>query len=299
MRRGAVERAQRAGDGAPAALASDPPEGQAAEGARLCAASLLGRSAAATDRSVPAAKAWAANENRADLRDSAQDHRVVVAGVALIADVAGALYWPERRLLAVADLHLEKGSSFAARGSLLPPYDTADTLARLARLIEAYAPRRVVALGDSFHDGRGAARLGAEDRATLAALQRGREWIWIAGNHDPEPLSGVGGECVGELEIGPITFRHRAEPDHAEGEISGHWHPVAVVALRGRGLRRRCFVSDSRRLVMPAFGAYAGGLNVRHRAFAALFGSAFTAHVIGDTRLHVIPAALCAPDWGC
>ncbi len=112
---------------------------------------------------------------------------VSIAGVALVADCAGALYWPEEGVLALADLHLEKGSSFAARGVLLPPYDTAATLARLARLIARYAPRVVIALGDSFHDGDGPARIAATDRATLAALQRGRDWIWITGNHDPDP----------------------------------------------------------------------------------------------------------------
>src|SRR5262245_63839503 len=111
----------------------------------------------------------------------------MVAGVGLVADCAGALYWPEEGLLAVADLHLEKGSSFAARGVLLPPYDTAATLAALARLIVRYAPRTVIALGDSFHDGGAPARVAEPDRAALAALQRGRDWLWVAGNHDPAP----------------------------------------------------------------------------------------------------------------
>ncbi|HET9904042.1 MAG TPA: ligase-associated DNA damage response endonuclease PdeM [Xanthobacteraceae bacterium] len=223
---------------------------------------------------------------------------MLIAGEAFETDVAGALYWPDERLLAVSDLHLEKGSSFAARGALLPPYDTGDTLARLQRLVAAYAPRTVVALGDSFHDPFGAARLGLADRQALAALQSGRDWIWIAGNHDPGPPAGVAGHWLPELRIGPITFRHRAEAD-ARGEISGHWHPVAVVAIGGRGLRRRCFVADESRVVMPAFGAYAGGLNVRHRAFESLFGGAFTAHVMGDFALHPIPGRYCLPDRSC
>ncbi len=126
-------------------------------------------------------------------RRSQPFEEIEVAGASLVADVAGALYWPQERLLAVADLHLEKGSSFAARGSLLPPYDTADTLARLRRLIETYAPRCVIALGDSFHDRGGGNRLSDRDRAHLAALQRGRDWIWIAGNHDPAPIAGIAG----------------------------------------------------------------------------------------------------------
>src|SRR5262249_10539935 len=120
----------------------------------------------------------------------------------------GALYWPEQRLLAVADLHLEKGSAFAARGVLLPPYDTTATLARLARLVALYRPALVVALGDSFHDGGGPARMPDVSRASLAALLRGRDWLWLAGNHDPDPPQGIGGGVAAELAIGPLTFRH-------------------------------------------------------------------------------------------
>lgn len=232
-------------------------------------------------------------------------HGIVLAGAALVADPAGALYWEQERLLIVADLHLEKGSSFARRGSLLPPYDSADTLARLAGLIGRWQPRAVLALGDNFHDGEGSARLEAGDRATLLALLHGRDVIWITGNHDPEPMPGIPGAFVDTLNIGALVFRHAPTPaptpaptfaaatDAGPGEICGHLHPVAVVSARGRALRRRCFVSNGRRLVMPAFGAYAGGLNVRHRAFAAVIGQRFTAHVIGDARVHAFPASAC------
>src|SRR3954468_17457561 len=125
---------------------------------------------------------------------------LALAGVELHADVAGAIYWPEQGMLAVADLHLEKGSSFAERGVLLPPYDTAATLARVSALIAHYAPRLVMALGDSFHDGRGPARLADTDRATLRDLQRGRDWVWITGNHDPEPAEGIGGRFLSTLK---------------------------------------------------------------------------------------------------
>jgi len=226
---------------------------------------------------------------------SEEGSEIAVAGVTLVADCAGALYWPEEGALLVADLHLEKGSSFAARGVFLPPYDTAATLTRLARLIAHYAPRAVIALGDSFHDGEGPARLGDSDRAALRALQRGRDWIWITGNHDPEPADGIGGSFGGALAIGDFLFRH--EPTGADGEIAGHLHPVARVGGRGRTLSRRCFASDGARLVMPAFGAYAGGLNVRDRAFAEVFGSlAFTAHMLGEARLYAVAAARCLAD---
>src|SRR3954468_10302787 len=150
---------------------------------------------------------------------------LALAGVGLHADFAGALYWPEQGMLAVADLHLEKGSSFAERGVLLPPYDTAATLARLGALVARYAPRVVVALGDSFHDGRGPARLADTDRATLRSLQRGRDWVWITGNHDPDPPGGTAGRFLPTLKLGPLTFRH--EPvENAGGEIAGHLHPI-------------------------------------------------------------------------
>jgi DNA ligase-associated metallophosphoesterase len=220
---------------------------------------------------------------------------IVVAGEALLADCNGALYWPREAVLAVADLHLEKGSSFARRGVLLPPYDTAATLGRLAFIMTRYAPRVVVALGDSFHDDDGAGRVAAADHAALAALQRGRDWIWIAGNHDRRPADGVGGGCAGAIAIGGLTFRH--EPTGATGEIAGHLHPVARVSRQGHTVSRRCFAADRTRLIMPAFGAFAGGLNVRHRAFADVFGTlAFTAHLLGEGRLYAIAASRCLRD---
>lgn len=221
---------------------------------------------------------------------------IAIAGVELVADPAGALYWPEQGLLSVADLHLEKASSFAERGVLLPPYDTAATLARLAQLVARYAPRAVVALGDSFHDRRGPSRLDPTDRASIMALQRGRDWIWIAGNHDPDPAEGIGGQFSASLTIDALTFRHEPQED-AKGEIAGHLHPVARVARRGRAVSRRCFACDGRRAVMPAFGAYVGGLNVRDGAFAAVFETlAFTAHMLGDRRVYAVAASQCLPD---
>ncbi len=219
----------------------------------------------------------------------------MVANVQLVADPAGALYWPQEGLLAIADLHFEKGSSYAKRGVFLPPYDTAATLARLAAVIMRYAPRCVIALGDSFHDGGGPERLADADRTQLRALQAGRDWIWITGNHDPEPAQNIGGQFGGVLAIGALTFRHI--PSGGAGEIAGHLHPVARVSHRGRAVRRRCFATDETRMVMPAFGAYAGGLNIRDAAFADLFGTlGFTAHMLGDDRLYAFGAKHCMAD---
>jgi uncharacterized protein len=215
-----------------------------------------------------------------------------VAGVSLVADLSGALYWEAQRLLVVSDLHLEKGSSFAARGVLLPPYDTAATLSRLAAVVARHNPRMVIALGDSFHDRDAHQRLSAPDRDAIAAMQAGRDWIWIVGNHDPALPSDIGGVIASEVGIGLIVFRH--EPSGAVGEIAGHLHPKARVATRARVTERRCFASDGERAVMPAFGAYTGGLSIRDVAFTKIFGAPdFTAHVLGDNRLHAIVASRC------
>ena len=220
-----------------------------------------------------------------------------VADVSVIADCAGVLYLPHERVLVVADLHLEKGSAFAARGVLLPPYDTATTLARLAKVVERYAPYLVVALGDNFHDGGGPARMSDMSHAALRALQRGRDWLWIAGNHDPAPADNIGGRFAAMLALGSLTLRHQPSPGVCEGEIAGHLHPSARVARRGRAVSRRCFACDGRRLLMPAFGAYAGGLNVRDGVIVSLFGAPlFTVHMLGEHRLYAVPAARCLTD---
>src|SRR5207247_903638 len=218
--------------------------------------------------------------------------KVIVADVTFVADLSGALFWQEQRLLVVSDLHLEKGSSFAARGVLLPPYDTVATLGRLAAVIARHDPRMVIALGDSFHDRTAHERLSAPDRDAMSALQARRDWIWISGNHDPALPSDLGGVVASEVCIGPIAFRH--EPTGASGEIAGHLHPKARVPTRGRTVERRCFASDGEGAVMPAFGAYAGGLSIRDVAFAKIFGTpGFIAHVLGDNRVHTITASRC------
>ncbi|EKS28854.1 ligase-associated DNA damage response endonuclease PdeM [Afipia felis] len=223
---------------------------------------------------------------------SAALHVVRVAGIDMIADLSGALFWVDERLLVVSDLHLEKGSSFATRRVLLPPYDTAATLAKLQAVIARHDPRTVIALGDSFHDRDAHHRLDASDRATLTQLQARRDWIWIAGNHDPALPRDIGGTVADEVQMGPLTFRH--EPTGAYGEIAGHLHPKARVSRRGRSIERRCFASDGERAVMPSFGAYTGGLSIRDEAFRAIFQtSGFIAHLLGDRQVHRITAARC------
>jgi DNA ligase-associated metallophosphoesterase len=215
---------------------------------------------------------------------------VEVNGETLLLDPAGALYWPAERTLVFADLHFEKGSAYARSGQMLPPYDTRSTLNRMDLLISCHAPARVIALGDSFHDGDAANRLDAFERETLMRLGRLAEWIWIAGNHDPEPPSWLDGKIAEEIAIGGLVFRHEPSPSPSLGEIAGHLHPCKSITRRGRSLRRRCFVSDATRLLMPAFGAYAGGLDVRDRAVRMLFGESFLAYLLGMRRVYVVVA---------
>ncbi|MDA1097911.1 MAG: ligase-associated DNA damage response endonuclease PdeM [Proteobacteria bacterium] len=219
---------------------------------------------------------------------------MLVNGTTLVPHQSGALFWPEQSLLMVADLHLEKGSSRAARGHFLPPYDTAATLRRLAAVVMALDPATVACLGDSFHDPHAEARLSAGDRLSIQRLTQSREWLWIGGNHDPQPPTRLGGNGVVELKLGPLTLRHRAAGGEA-GEIAGHLHPKASVRLRGRRLTRRCFISDNLRAVLPAFGAYAGGLDVGDPAFGPLFPGAFKVYLLGQEGVHVFPSRRLVP----
>jgi DNA ligase-associated metallophosphoesterase len=214
--------------------------------------------------------------------------RVSVAGAEARLRASGALWLEADRALVVADVHLEKGSAFAARGQLLPPYDTRDALARLAAEIEALAPRAVVMLGDAFHDGGAEDRLAAEDAAALTALARGRELVWVVGNHDPQPPRGLPGASVDALELGGLELRHEPVAGAAPREAAGHLHPCARIRAAGRSVRRRCFVTDGQRLILPAFGAYAGGLNVRDAAFRGLFARAPLVVALGPRRAHAV-----------
>ena len=213
---------------------------------------------------------------------------VHIAGQRLMLDPGGFVIWPAQRLLAVADLHLEKGSAFAARGQMVPPYDTRETLDRLAQALRRYGPRRLVLLGDSFHDAKGSARLPAPDAATLVRVLAGIEVTWVLGNHDPTPPEGLPGAAVEELVLAPLTFRHIAKPG-ATAELSGHYHPKATMPTRAGGVTRPCFLGDGRRLLLPAFGAYTGGLDITAPAIANLFPRGGRAFLLGEGRLFSFP----------
>ena len=205
-------------------------------------------------------------------------------GQRLLLDPAGAVVWPEAGLLAVADLHLEKGSACAMRGQLVPPWDTVATLDRLALLLRRWAPRTVVALGDTFHDVGGFGRMAPGLAARLLAMTEAVRFIWVLGNHDPLPPRGLPGLAVEEWAQDGLVFRHQALPG-AVGELCGHHHPKAAVQTRAGAVTRPCFVTDPRRLMLPAMGAYTGGLDVSHPAIARLFPRGGRAFLLGQHRL--------------
>jgi uncharacterized protein len=213
-------------------------------------------------------------------------HAFTWMGVPLVACASGALWWPAASLLVVADLHFGRSERLARRGgALLPPYETAATLDRLADEVARRAPRGVICLGDSFDDDACAASLAETDIRRLLALMAGRDWVWIAGNHDPAPLA-LDGRHLAALTLGPLVFRHAPEHDASAGEVVGHLHPKLRRRLGGRTISRPCFVRDSRRLILPAFGAYTGGLDVDHPAVAAaLDPDSAVAIVTGDPCL--------------
>ncbi len=214
---------------------------------------------------------------------------VTVNGESLLLDKSGAAWWPRTRSLIFADLHFEKGSSYARGRQFLPPYDTRATLLRMAEVVARRAPVRIIALGDSFHDPFAAERLGAKERGMLETLATAAHFIWITGNHDPHPPAWLGGAVMAEWREGGLVFRHEPRADAERGEVAGHLHPAATVAKYGRGVRRRCFVADALRLLLPSFGAYTGGLDVGDAAIAGLFGTRFHAFMLGEERVYAIP----------
>lgn len=206
-------------------------------------------------------------------------------------DPEGALFWPAQRLMAIADLHLEKGSAAAARGSLLPPWDTRATLDRVAALLRRWKPEIVVALGDTFHDARGSARLEAADLARLRQMAAAHRFVWVLGNHDPVAPENIPGEAVADWQLGPLRFVHQARPGPSGHELCGHHHPKAQVQTRGAMVSRPCFVTGASRIMLPAIGAYTGGLDVRDPAIAALFPRGGRVFLLGKDRLFSFPYA--------
>lgn len=214
--------------------------------------------------------------------------RAPLCGVEAAFRPSGALWLAQERMLVVADLHLEKGSAYAARGQMLPPYDTRETLGRLEVEAAALCPSVLVFLGDTFHDGLAEARLAADDARRLAALAAGRTLVWVVGNHDADGPRSLPGEVASDLRLGPLVLRHEPIAGLQSGEVSGHLHPCAKVRGPRGTVRRRCFVTDGERLVLPAFGAYAGGLNVRDAAFAGLFARTPIIGALGASRVHAV-----------
>jgi DNA ligase-associated metallophosphoesterase len=211
------------------------------------------------------------------------------AGESLVPLPCGALHWPAEATLFVADLHFEKASSFARRGRLLPPYDSADTLAWLIDALEATGATRVVCLGDSFHDAGGPARLPDGPRAALRALVTSLDWLWITGNHDDDAAASIGGRVMPETGIGPLMLRHQADRHDSAPELSGHFHPKLVIRHRGRHIARRCIAQGATKLILPAFGAFTGGLDVADPAIRTALAGPVSALVVEGDRLLRFP----------
>lgn len=222
------------------------------------------------------------------MRCVSTDLCIDVNGETVLLDRSGAAWWERTRTLVFADLHFEKGSSYARGRQFLPPYDTRATLLRMAEVVARRPPARIIALGDSFHDPLAAERMGTEERGMLQALAVAAHFVWITGNHDPHPPAWLGGAVMPEWREGGLVFRHEPRQDAEPGEVAGHLHPAARVARYGRSVRRRCFVADAMRLLLPSFGAYTGGLDVADAAIASLFGPRFHAFMLGEERVYAI-----------
>ena len=207
---------------------------------------------------------------------------------------SGALFWRDASLLIVGDLHLEKGSSYHRSGQFLPPYDTAQTLARLVQVLTELAPRRLLFLGDVFHDGAAWTRMVPQDRQTLLDITEARDTIWVEGNHD-QSFVPPGHRACAVHEEGGIVFRNIMDEADQRPEISAHYHPAGVVSHRGARLRRPCFVQTSTRIVVPAFGVLTGGLDCRDAALAALHGTTTRLFLLGADSVFAAPQGL-VPD---
>ncbi|MFL6861394.1 MAG: ligase-associated DNA damage response endonuclease PdeM [Allosphingosinicella sp.] len=217
--------------------------------------------------------------------------RFSFCGRELLALPAGALFWPARRALLVADLHLEKASWFARLGQMLPPYDSVATLSELTALAAATGAAEIWCLGDSFHDRHGCDRLSARAREMLTQLTSETRWTWIAGNHDPGIADHCGGDVVDEAEVDGLLLRHEADPAETRPELSGHFHPKLRISHRGRQVSRRCFVATASKLILPAFGALTGGLDAHHPEIVRAVGPRAEALVPVADRLLRFPIA--------
>lgn len=211
-------------------------------------------------------------------------------GERMLADISGALIWPEKNTVVVSDLHLAKGTSFASKGIFLPPYDSIETLSVLNSVLTHYAPDRVICLGDSFHDNEASSRLGPEEKDIIRQFTRLYDWIWITGNHDPTPTPTLGGKITTQTSIANLMFRHITMGGGTKGEISGHFHPKAKIKIKGKKLSARCFISDGTdRLIMPAFGTYTGGLDISHPTIKALFSDNYMVLILGQRKVFTFP----------
>mgnify|MGYP001027393878 CR=1 FL=1 len=216
-------------------------------------------------------------------------HRFAVAG-------DRALFWARHGALIVADMHLEKARWYAARGQPLPPYDSIDTLDRLARLAADTGARQIWCLGDSFHDPQAARAVAPAIARRLAHHAARARLVWVAGNHDGLSGDAWGGTVADELVVDGIVLRHQCLPGETRPEISGHFHPKLRLALRGRSVSRPCFAADDRRLMLPAFGSLTGGLDVRDAAIAEQFSGPYRAMLVAQGRLLAFP---CRDAAGC
>ncbi len=205
-----------------------------------------------------------------------------------VLDMSGGLYLPDEKTFVVSDMHLEKGTSWARRGIFLPPYDSHKTLTALQVAVGQYRPQTLVFLGDSFHDAGGHGRLDAHVLNNLTTICTNQNTFWITGNHDPEIPDTLPGLACAELGIGNLRLVHiPGGPLQKSGEISGHLHPAASVLGRGRSVKRRCFITDGLRMILPAFGSYTGGLNINEAAFSGLIDrKTAVAHVIGERQIY-------------
>jgi hypothetical protein len=232
--------------------------------------------------------------SQAEHHPAATITQVVLGGVEVQFDLSGALWVPAHKLLVFSDLHFEKGTSYGRKGVFLPPYDTRATLKAVNEVMARYQPETVISLGDAFHDLEAETRMDEEDARTLELMTSKVDWMWVLGNHDPRPPARFKGTSCEEIDMAGLFFSH--EPcAQSRWQVVGHMHPAAKVRAQGRSVRRRCFMTDGERLIMPSFGAYTGGLNILDRAYQPFFPNGFSVFMLGRDQVWQVPRkALCA-----